>query len=165
MIKKNTTLQKYKDMYKPHKLEAIYNKEYRYIKEIIWDDELNKTLGNTRGGYEKYNKGYVSFSGETSLRTVTKDKEIIGYITETNLTSNVKWSLFREFYVLAKKETYKILEVKDIETFDYWLENSGNSLDNRDYNSYIMAIDSLESIINDYKEDKTFRKFIDKIKE
>jgi len=162
--KAQTFLKKYIEMFEPHKLEAIYNKEYRYIKEIIWDDELNSTLGSTRKGYEKFDKGLVSYSGEVSLRTVTKEGNIVGYITETNLTSNVKSSMFREFYQMAKEETYRILDVKDKESFDYWLEDSGKGISFEGFNHYINGIKSLENVIEEYIEDEDFRRFLDKIK-
>ena len=67
----NSIFKQYLTLVDNHRVEAIYNNSYRYIKDIIWDDEKNIKYGNTRKGYDKYkseSKGYMSFSGEVSLR-------------------------------------------------------------------------------------------------
>jgi hypothetical protein len=152
---------------KPHRIEAIYNKEYRYIAQIIWDDELNEKYGSKREGYERFKSeqpGYVTHSGEIDLR-VWRDHngEELGYMTETKLNSNESYKIINEQFHGALKKTKEILDVKDHEAFDYWLNNEVNSTF-RGPNECISAIKRLQSIIERYNEDMEFRAYLDKIK-
>jgi hypothetical protein len=159
---------------KPHRIESIYNKEYRYIKQIIWDDELNEKFGSTREGYEKFKNdrsipGNMSYGGEIDLR-IRYDRDSglpLGYMTETKLTSNESYKIMQEQFDNALKKTKEILDVKDEESFMYWLNNERPPFGGwrRGANETISAIQHLEKIIKDYNEDEEFKSFLDKIKQ
>jgi hypothetical protein len=158
---------------KPHRVESIYNKQYRYIKEIIWDDERNEKYGNTRAGYDRFNQedslnGLMSYSGEIDLRVLNdrETKEPLLYMTETKCSSNESYMIIFEQYQHALNKLQELLEVTDTESLNYWLNECRPSFTNysRGANETISAIQSLEEIYNDYNEDEEFRSFIDKIK-
>jgi len=154
---------------KEHRIEAIYNYDYRYIKEIIYDDELEKKYGNSRTGYEKFKNnepGNMSYSGEVSLRTrVDKDDNILGYMTERKLNNNDKLNTIFEIYKNAEIRFREILKITSPETFDYWFYNLGWTDEHLDVNNLINKIKRLERILFDYNEDMEFRNFINKIKD
>ncbi len=164
-------LAKYLENCQPYRVEAIYNTEYKYIKEIIWDDELQDKFGNTRAGYDKLKndrniKGGFDFGGQTDLRVRTYEDKIIGYMTETKKTQNDDFKILLKQYEDAKKEMYKILKVKDTDTFDYYLENNNISFSfsRSGANETISSIETLEEIITEYNDDPVFKRFLDKIK-
>ena len=151
-----------------HRLEAIYNYDYRYIKEIIYDEDLEKKYGNTRKGYEQFKKnelGTISYGGDVSLRT-REDKEgnIIGYMSEKSLKNNDKLNMIAEIYERAELKFREILGVTCPESFNYWFDSLGWYDEKLDVNNLINRIRQLEGILTSYKEDKEFRSFIDKIK-
>lgn len=145
--------------------EAIYDYTYSYIKEIIFDDVANEHYGNTRTGYEKFNSNEksVSYSGENSLRTVTVDSEIVGYVLETKRKVNEPLLDMKKSYDDAKEEVLRLLEVKDREAFLYWLDER-YYVDPFQANSYTSGIKDLIMLVADYQEDEDLRKLIDKIK-
>lgn len=159
--------QEYLDKAKENKIESIYNYEYKYIKEIIWDTEKQLKFGNKREGYERFNTKdkSVSYSGVSSLRTVTdsaNNSPVIGYVLETRLTQNDAYLRMKEQYDLAKNKLYKILEVKDTESFDYWFEQIIGYPSSE--NSILSHIREFGNILEQYANDDEFRKFLDKIK-
>jgi len=166
----NGPLGQYLENCKPHRTEAIFNKEYKYIKEIVWDDDLNEKHGSTREGYEQFkaeNPGYISYGGEVDLRTwYDHNGEVLGYLTETKKTSNDNYVILKKQFEDAKDELYRILDVKDRENFNYWLEEEVplHTSFRLDTNNVIENICELENIITKYKEDEEFKNFLDKIK-
>lgn len=166
----NGPLKDFLDSCKPHRVESIYNKEYKYIKEIIWDEEKNNKYGNTRKGYDSYKQeieGTASYSGEIELRVTKKDGQIVGYFTETKLSSNEHLNLIFVQYQLALEKTKEILKVKDKNSFMYWLTNERPPFGGfkMGTNEIVGAIQNLESIIRDYNEDEEFKRYLDKIKD
>jgi|SaaInl8_200m_RNA_FD_contig_81_619839_length_10764_multi_4_in_0_out_0_8 hypothetical protein len=155
---------------KPHRVEAIYNTDYRYIKEIIYDTEAEERYGRSRAGYEQYgleNPGSMSFSGEIDLRIRTDiDGNVLGCMTETKRTNNDNFTHMVKQYDDAKAELIKLLDVKDIENFNYWLEEAApfRVSTRMGANETISAIEDLELIYETYNEDEDFKKFLDKIK-
>lgn len=153
------------------KSNSIYNYEYKYIKEIIWDDERNSKYGNDRNGYEKYKQEdtntYITFSGKTSLRIV-EDRttgEIVGYIAESECKDKSEKRIY-ELRDLAKKEFYNALGVTNISEFEFWYNEYYGTCDFRN-SSYTIVFNQIKQLINivkRYNEDEDFKKFIDKIK-
>ena len=152
-----------------HRVEAIYNYEYRYIKEIIYDDEFNEKFGSTREGYENWKKektpGGISFSGEVSLRTVTDKDKIIGYVSESKRRENTSYMEMKKQFEEAYSKMCEIINVKDKSSFDYWFESSGYKHNITEANKFILAIEKLEELIFIYDNNSKFKKLIDKIKE
>jgi len=141
---------------------SIYNSNYRYIKEIIWDSKLEEEIGGSRASYEKYKKNKnISYSGVTYLRTIVDNSnKAIAYITETKRTTNEDNIKLYEILERATKELYKILKVKDINNFEYFLEN-----ENILYASSVVAnIKALENIIIRYNSEPEFKAYLDKVK-
>lgn len=159
---------------KPHRVEAIYNTEYKYIKEIIWDDEANEKFGSSRTGYEKFKNdkdysGSMSHGGTTDLRVRTdKDGNILGYMTESKRTNNDNYEHMLKQYELAKAKLIELLDVKDLTNFEYVLEEfSPFRVSMRmGANETIDAIEGLERIYTMYNhpDETEFKDFIDKIK-
>jgi len=160
----------------PYRVEAIYNTEYRYIKEIIWDTEAQEKFGSGREGYEKFKQdksypGNLSYSGEIDLR-IRYDREnglLLGYITESKRTSNDNYKHMVKQFEDAKEKMFEILGVKDTEAFNYWLEEYTGGLfgfSRKGANETISAIETLEGIITKYNdpEEQEFKQFLDKIK-
>jgi hypothetical protein len=162
-------LAEYLNACKPHRVEAIYNSQYRYVKEIVYDEDMEKAYGDTREGYNQFRRDVkcsVSHAGEVSLRDVRDAKgELTGYITETKLTSNEGWNLMYEQYESALEKTKELLGVEDEKNFQYWMDNSGEChISTAGANEIVNSIKSLEGIIEDYQEDEDFRRYLDKIK-
>jgi hypothetical protein len=143
------------------RIEAIYNKQYRYIKEIIWDTEAEEKYGTDRAGYEKFKqdtKGYSTYSGEIFLR------EVDGvYFTEEKLSYNKKLSAMYKEKDKALEKTKEILGVKDNEAFEYWINNNIPHSFTTGANEVISYINSLEELISKYNEDEEFKHFFDKV--
>lgn len=150
------------------------NTEHKYIKEIIWDTEAQEKFGSTREGYERFKMdkdypGSMSFSGEIDLRIRTdREGNVLGYMTESKRTNNDNFNHMLEQYNLARAKLMEILEVKDKENFEYWLEEEApfRVSMRMGANETISAIESLERIINKYNDpdEVEFKSFIDKIK-
>lgn len=165
----NGPLGKFLEETKQYRIPSIYNYEYRYIKEIIWDTEKQELYGSERAGYEKYKQDNlrtnVSFSCVHSLRTCTLDNEIQGYIVESKKSTNENFNELYNIYNKARTELYTILDVKDKESFDYYIdEHVITSEFNLSENSIISRIKTLEKLIKEYNEDEYFKKVLDKIK-
>lgn len=166
---KTKYLQEFIDNCQKERIEAIYNAEYKYIKEIIWDDEKNNQYGTTREGYENFkqdNNGSISHSHEIYLRENKdiKTKETLGYLIESKRTSNDNYNIMYDNFKKAKEKFIEMLEVEDTEAFEYWLE-SYTSIYLAKANEIINSIKTLDNILIKYNEDKEFKRFIDKIKQ
>ena len=170
MLFKNTTysgkLGEFLNKIENHRTEAIYNKEYRYIKQIIYDDELQEKYGSTREGYERYKRdlsGYASYSGEIDLRVQTdRDGVILGYFTEAKKKVNDPLSEIEKIYEDAKQEFFNILGCTDTEALEYWLSDKIH-INPMEANSYLYGVKKLEIILKDYEEDEEFKVFLDKL--
>lgn len=113
--------------------------------------------------------GSMSFSGEIDLRIRTdREGNVLGYMTESKRTNNDNFNHMLEQYNLARAKLMEILEVKDKENFEYWLEEEApfRVSMRMGANETISAIESLERIINKYNDpdEVEFKSFIDKIK-
>lgn len=159
---------------KPHRVEAIYNTEYNYIKEIIWDTEAQEKFGSTREGYDRFKMdkdylGNISFGGEIDLRVRTINGVPVGYITESKRTTNDNYNHMVKQFEDAKERLFEILEVNDKEAFNYWLEEFAGGLfgfSRSGANETISSIETLQQIITIYNDphELEFKQFIDKIK-
>ena len=151
---------------KPYRIEAIYNAEFRYIKEIIWDTEAEEKFGKTREGYKKF-KNDEEYQCNVSINDVylrtrhDRYGNILGYITETKRTSNDDYNIVYKQYEDAKEKLMELLNVKDKETFLYWLDSETSV--GTCVNGIISSIQNLESIYKEYNEDEEFKRFFDKI--
>lgn len=153
--------------------DFAYNYEYKYYfgneNRMEIDEELQKKLGTGRKGYDIYRQNdssiKVSISGVTSLRTVTQNDEIIGYITERQLSGSPKRDKTEAIYKKYIAALIEELNVQDLETFDYYINSNILTLDSvNGYDSmYTMACERLDEFVDDYKYDEEFKKFIDKI--
>lgn len=150
-----------------HRKYAIYNYTYKYIKDIIWDDEKNSKYGNDRKGYETFteeNDISVSFAGIDSLRTVyDMNNNIQSYIIETKEEINHPLLEIIDIFNKAIDEFCKIVGSVDSETLRWWLDKELDTSP-RDVNSYMYAVKQLDRMVDDYDNYDDFRQFIDKIK-
>lgn len=164
----NGALAEYLEECKQHRIKSIYNYEYRYIKEIIYDTEKEERYGTERDGYEQYKKetkGSLSYGGEVSLRTNTTDGEIDGYVSEEKLKENINLNKMKDILSRAKQHLMNTLMVKDIGSFEYWLAtlDTGMMADNKSVNGITAMIEFYEWIIEAYQGDKDYKKYVDKI--
>jgi hypothetical protein len=160
---------------KPHRIEAIYNTKYTYVKEIIYDTELQELYGDSRDGYDKFKNRKldtttatdISHGGVLDLRILTQDGKESGAVIETKRTSNDNYNQMFIQYQLAKLKLLEILEIKDSGSFLYWYEEnySGFNFSRGGANETITAIERLENIIIKYNNEEEFKEFIDKIKQ
>ena len=162
----NSIFKQYLTLVDNHRVEAIYNNSYRYIKDIIWDDEKNIKYGNTRKGYDKYkseSKGYMSFSGEVSLRVETdKDNNILGYMIEEKKQINEPLLEIYKIWDDSKKSFFELLGASDPSLLEYWLDDKIN-VDIRCPNSFKGAIKELYDIIEEYNLNSDLKRFLDKL--
>jgi len=165
--------------------DNIYNYEYKYWtgtkNRMYLDETLNDMYGQDRKGYEQYKNDSivlpdgtlsepgqidVSYSGVTSLRTVTdrKTNKVIGYITETKLSDNPARDEAKIIFGKQLQAVMNHLEVHDVQSFMYYINQNMPQSDFRDtVDTYLSQVRYLLELVNDYKEDEEFREFIDKI--
>ena len=151
-----------------HRTDAIYNYEYKYIKEIIWDDVKNEKYGITRAGYDKFKNeepGYMTYSGETIIRTnIDRDGDVLGYMTETKRKINDSLNEIFEIYVRALDRFCELVESsEDTSTLKWWLDKKIH-IDTMEANTYLYAVKKLETFLYEYNECPEFKTFIDKVK-
>lgn len=149
-----------------------YNYHYEYYKKtpngMVLDIPLNHQYGSTRDGYDSWKKDNkeltASYSGMTSVRTVTdRTGYVDGYIFETKLPDRTWHTELKEKYDAAFLEICKLLEVKDIESFGYFVENDVEL--SKDYSTSIMnKLRHIIDVFERYEYDDDFRKLVDKIK-
>lgn len=155
------------EMIESHRKEAIYNYSYKYIKEIIWDDEKNEKYGDGRVGYEIFtqeNEVSVSFSGIESLRKVyDMDNNVKSYILETKKEVNDPLMEIIDIYNSAVDYFCNKLGSTDSKILRWWID-SNIEVNPREVNSYLSAVKELNSYLIDYEIYEDFRLFIDKIK-
>lgn len=156
------------------RVEAIYNKEYRYIKEIVWDDEANKKYGTSREGYEQYQKDntnlYATFTNIESLRRMqTRDanKTDVKYFIEAKREVNTQLGQMFDLYNKARAELVKILNVKDEEAFNYYIDEHviGSGDFRLGANELKSRVTRLIQFVDDYNNDEYLKRVIDKIKD
>jgi hypothetical protein len=168
------TLQDYRNKIKSIRKKNIYNYNYEYWKgndnKIHKDGMSNLAFGNTREGYEKYKQenpdSIVDYGGVVSLRKVTDSVsgKTIGYITETKLSDIPHITKAEKYMDEAIECIKKELGVKDEKSFMYYLEREVRVQDfHRSIDNILHEIESLECILEDYKEDEEFKDFFDKI--
>lgn len=149
-----------------NRIEAIYNYEYQYFKSMIPDTEAQLKYGNERSGYEKYKQEHIGMdighSREQSLRIVSKDGVIEGYIVETKRTVNTKLGILSDAYNNARAKFAEILGCTDTKMLFYWLDEN-ISISYNEANSYMYAVRKLDSLLNDYYNDEDFKEFIDRL--
>jgi hypothetical protein len=165
-------LAKFLEETKQYRIPSIHNEEYSYIKEIIWDSAKQSKYGKERSGYEEFKQDSlknglnIGFSGIHSLREV-KDKHdnIIEYVLESKKTENNNLNELIRIYNDAREELYTILDVKDKETFDYYVDyNIIEGYFRLEANTIIDRLKDLEKMINEYNSDEFYKRYIDKIK-
>ena len=168
------TISDYRNKIKSIRKKNIYNYNYEYWRGndtfMEKDGMSNLAFGNTREGYENYKKenpdSDVHYAGKVSLRKV-QDRvsgRTIGYITETKLSDTPHIDEAEKYMNEAIEYTKKELGVKDEKSFIYYLEREVRVQDfHRSIDNILHEIESLECILDDYKEDEDFRLFFNKI--
>lgn len=154
------------EMIESHRKEAIYNYSYKYIKEIIWDEEKNEKYGDSRVGYEIFSStsGRVEFSGVNSLRCeFDKDNNVKSYILETKKEVNDPLMEIIDIYNSAVDYFCNKVGSTDSKILRWWID-SNIEVNPREVNSYLSAVKELNSYLIDYEIYEDFRLFIDKIK-
>lgn len=153
--------------------EPIYSFRYKYIKEIVWDDEKNIKYGDSRDGYEKFKHSneYIRKDTSDSFYVVLKEtedkvtRESTGYTIETKSINLKNQDKLKELVSNAQLECMSLLGIKS-PSFLFWLNGySGYG------GTYINSIDAarhkikfLIGIIEDYAVQEDFKDFIDKFK-
>jgi hypothetical protein len=166
----NNYLQAAKSIHK----DTLQNYEYVYYNKtpngMEYNNDVNEYFGNTREGYEKFRQenpdSFVDYA-TTSLRPVRDNvtKNVIGYITEKTLSCTPMRDEAKKLYKLQLQEVIDYLEVKDINSFMFYVDtNSENGSFGNDTSLYISKISYLVDLIEEYEEDEEFKSFIDKIK-
>ena len=151
--------------------KSLYNYSYQYWTGDETSMELDEStcnhMGKDRVGYEEFKQafsGQIGYSDVTSLRTLEKDKEIVGYITETKKSMSPHVDAARKIYDEVIEETKRILEVKDEEAFLYYVQENIYRWDfHREIDGYERGVDSLIELVEDYFENEDFKKFFDKV--
>jgi len=145
--------------------------KYKYLKEIIEDEEFNEKYGEEREGYEKFRKDLdvsVYYSGEFSLRKVesrnstnSASSHIPDYIVEQKIVVPIS-SKSRELFLKAKEIFIKELNIKDLKTLEMWIQEYGDpSYDPRGFYSSIVL--AFIKTIEEYKECEDTKYYLDKI--
>jgi hypothetical protein len=122
---------------------------------------------STRLGFEEYKQTLpknwkLEHSGVISLRTITENGVIVGYVKETKLTTNSKWERYHKLYDKAYDTFKSMLGVVDHTTFDYWFYDKYSRP--FEINSFIPAINNFKKFTSIYNTDEDFKIFVDKIK-
>jgi len=161
--------------------ETIYIFDYKYYNLkisphgdiLVPDEESNEKFGNSRKGYELFKREHqeelsIGYSGEISLREVyiRATNEVIGYVQEKKKSTRPYVEKAQEVYEEIYNNVIKELGVKDVETFNYFIERDGPGYDlfekdpimrKKSEASYIIEL------VQNYNECDEFRKYLDKI--
>jgi len=173
-------LKKFKELHtkiKKIRKELIYNYDYSYYdtnligtKEhsLIPNEEFNEKYGSTRRGYELFKMDYdykIGYSGIHSLREVTLNNDLIGYIVESKRPSTPYIKEANDIYDEILYEFKKILDVQDEKSLEYYLNENEPHYDfNKDSaNLYTQKTEYLLELITEYYEDDDFKNFFNKI--
>jgi hypothetical protein len=148
----------------------IYDYVYYTLEgnNLIINENLNKSYGKTREGYEtfKQKEPYsIGYSGIISARTIELDNDLVGYIFEKKLydksPNNQIINLHKEAFDILLKE----LEVKNIERFETFLAPYiDECLDKDLFVYYSQKIEKYKFIIKLYNKDEDFRELVNLIK-
>ena len=157
-------MEKYRD-------NSIHTYEYTYLTKLIYNNEQNNKYGHSRDGFENYRNtesGHVTHSGEISLR-IRKDNNgnDLEYILEKKVNTGYVTKILKPIFEKAKLEFYKLLDVKDIKTMDFWLEKTeDDSLSTLRSETvyYIARVKNMNKILYKYSTDNEFKDFLDKLK-
>jgi len=162
------------EKFKNLKKETIYNYRYKFFNKdkdgnLIVNTEFNNKYKDSREGYEQFNIDYkcqVGYSGESSIRPILKTdnekiknliivEEKISYETYTDRA----YSIEKE----AKQAFIQLIQAKDLEMLDFYLNE-------KILINYHLTVDNLLNniktylhLIDEYKKDEEFKKYIDKI--
>lgn len=156
------------------KYEKIYNYKYSYFTKtpngMREDTEANHKYGEDREGYEDWKSDNpnldMSYSGVTTVRTITTNKEVVGYMFEEKLP-NTPWlekidGLLSEAWISFCIE----LNIVDEPAMEYFLFDGiiGDYRDNGE--DRITKFKVLINCINKYndEEEQEYKQLIDKIK-
>jgi hypothetical protein len=154
---------------KKKSLETNY--KYKYF---IFDEKTNNIISlpkdSSRKTFEEFRKenSYsFSYAGEVSYREFFKDNKLVGFVLEDKVKT--KDNLQQEIKDLYKKALDSFIEnfnIKDLDNFEYFLENEnfsdfGFTSNNIDF--YLQKINFLNDLSTKYKNDLDFKLFFDKI--
>lgn len=149
-----------------------YNYSYEYFIKtdngMEREEQLCEMLGQSRAGYDTYRKYKpdvrVSYGGVTSLRNITKDGVVVGYITETKLSENPHVEACKKLYDEALEYVTKELKVQDLENFTYYVQQNVSQWNfTREADTYRNGVDNILQLLEDYQEDEEFKKYFDKV--
>jgi len=139
----------------------LINKDRMHFEE---SEELREKYGIDRDGFERFKNEYDVDIPSSSLRYV-KDSNgnIINLVIETS-TKNDNNKEIEELVNEAKEYVYNKLDIKDSESFEFYIENHFITFKDFNDNYYINYLNALEELLSSYEEDEDFRNFINKIK-
>lgn len=144
---------------------------YRYVKEIIYDNQAETEYGTTREGYEKFKQANkdldVSYSGATSLRHIDDCEGTVGYILETKESEDDRYNEIDKILLDAWEEFYIVLEVEDKESVKHYLDiriNADVPMAIPYHKRMEREVKFLRDFVDEYREDEEIKRFFDKIK-
>lgn len=161
--------------------KTIYNYDYKYYDLkmssqgdiLVPNEDANEKFGNSRKGYELFKKEHredlsIGYSGEISLRDVyiRDTNEVIGYVQEKKKSMRPYVEKAQEIYEEIYNNIVKELCVKDINTFNYFIEKDGPGYDLFEKDPIILIKSKasyLIELLENYNDDEDFREFLDKI--
>lgn len=134
-------------------------------------DESMSDEPNTRERFVKFKNDnpdfYVDYSGKFSLREVYRrgTEEIVGYVSEEKIHNTNNLDIAKALHMETYKLVLKELDVKDLESFNYYILENDKSydFDNSNISKVISKIRYLDSVLSDYSSDEDFRKYLNKI--
>jgi hypothetical protein len=154
--------------------DSLNNYEYTYFNKtnngMEYSVDVNRYFGTDRAGYEKFKQenpdSYVDHP-TTSLRSVVDriSGKTVGFITEKTLSSTPMRDEAKRLFDLQLEEVIRYLEVKDLDSFMYYIDEKTTTFDfNDSVEIYRNKLSSLIDIIDEYENDEEFRKYLNKIK-
>lgn len=156
------------------KYQKIYNYNYTYYVKTLHgmrdDIESNHKYGNTREGYESWqndnSRCTMSYSGVTTVRTITENNEITGYMFEEKLPNSPWLEKMDVLLEEAWKSFCSELEIVDEESMQYFLFNDTFSDYRDDGADRITKFNILLNCIEKYNDinELDYKQLINKIK-
>ena len=153
---------------KANKMTRSNNYTYTYNYYKIDDEKLVPFLkkDDTREGYEDFKKDYhIGISGETSLRTIHDEGELIGYVAETKEDLFPDETEIKKMYAEAFEIFIETFKVKNIDSFNFYIDEHYEHHGGVSIMSYYRhKISILAEIEDKILSDKDFKKFFKKIR-
>jgi len=160
--------------FKELKKETIYNYKYSFFNKdekgnLMVNEEFNSKYKDNRAGYDNFREDYqcqVGYAEELSLRPILKtdDDEIKNLIIlEEKLSYETYTERANKIEKEAKKEFIDIIKAKDLDMLDIFLSDKILIDYHITTDNLLNNIKTYLNLIEQYKKDKDFKKYIDKI--